>query len=71
MVNDNLFRDTKSCDNLVENEKNFSLPISFIGGHCLCPLGEVIYSDNDVFVPPDRNRVARHVIYPPLSEGSH
>ena len=52
MVSDNHFRDTESCDNLVENEKRCSFPVSFKGGHCLYPFHEIIYSDNDMFVPP-------------------
>ena len=55
MVSDNLFRNTKTHDNLVENEKICSFPVSLIGGHYLFPLREVIHSDNNVFVPPDRN----------------
>ena len=71
MVSDNHFRDIESCDNLVENEKSCSFPVSFKGGHFLYPFREIIYRDNDVFVPPSRNWVARHIIYPALSEGDH
>ena len=71
MVSENLFTNTETHDNLVENEKSRSFPISLEGGHCLCPLCKVIHSDNDIFVPPSRGWVTHHIVNPPLHEGGH
>ena len=54
MVSENIFRDTESYDNLVKNEKRRCFPVSFKGGHFLCPFCKIFNSDNDIFVPPSR-----------------
>ena len=71
VVSDNLLWNSEASDDLVENEKRCSFSVSFEGRHCRCPLGEVINNDNDIFVPPSQNWIARHVIHPPRSEGAH
>jgi hypothetical protein len=68
MISDNLTRDIKPGDNLVEYKKTCSLPIRFHGRHGFDPLGEVVDNHDNVLIPPSRSWVAINEIYSPLSE---
>ena len=71
MVSENHLGYTKSCYNLIEHEESFCFPVGFISGYYLCPFRKIVHNNNDIFVPPSRCWVARHVINPPLHEGAH
>jgi hypothetical protein len=70
MISDNITRDTKPGDNLVEHKEGCSLPIGFYGRHGLDPLSNVGDDHNNVLIPPNRSWVAIDEIYPPLGEGT-
>ena len=71
MVSDNLLWYSEMSNDLVEYKLCCHFTIGFEGRHCLFPLCEVVYIDNDIFVPPRKNWVAHHVIYPSLGEGPY
>ena len=54
-VSENILWNSEVNDDLVEHEKSYKFDVSSEGRHFLCPLSEVINTDNDIFVPPSRN----------------
>ena len=70
MVGDKLSRDTKSSDNLIENEMLGCLNVDFDHGHNLCPFHEVINNHYNMMIPPSRSWVEIHEVKPPLGEGT-
>jgi hypothetical protein len=53
MISDNLTRDTKSGDNLIEYEEGDSLPIGFNCRNVFDPLNKVVYDHDNVLIPPN------------------
>ena len=68
MVNDKLFWNAKSGDNLVEHEMRGYLTVEFKRGHILYPFREIIDSHYNVMIPPSRSWVAIPKFKPPLGE---
>jgi hypothetical protein len=50
MVSDNITRDIKPGDNLIEYKEGCSLPIKFNCRNGLVPLGKVVDNHNNVFI---------------------
>ena len=71
MVRDKLSRDTKSSDNLIENEMCACLIVSFDSGNSLFPFHEVISNHYYMMMPLGRSWVAIYKINPLLGEGTH
>jgi hypothetical protein len=71
MVSDNLPRDDEPFYYLIEEKESCSLSIIFKHWHSFDPLCEVVYSYDDIVVPPCRRRVASSVINPPLGEDTN
>ena len=65
--NDRLW-DSKSCDDVIENEKCCSFSSIVECRHRLDPFSEIIHIYNDVSMPPDRVRVTCHEVNAPLGE---
>ena len=50
MVRYQLFRDSESSDDMVEEETGSSVSLTIEGGHGFRPFGEIIDGDNDVLM---------------------
>jgi hypothetical protein len=71
MISDNRLWDSKSCDDVIENEKCCSFSSVVECRHRLGPFREIIHGYNNVSMPPDRVRVTGHEIDTPFSERSN
>ena len=71
MVSDNLLYNTEVSNDLVKHEVSSRFTFCFEGGNLLFPLGEVINSDNNIFVTPNQYWIACHIFHPPLGEETH
>jgi len=70
MVSDNLSRNTKSSDSLIEYEERCSLPIRLNCGHGLDPLGKVVDDHDNMLMPSSQSWVAINEVWPILGEGT-
>ena len=70
MISDNLSRNTKTSNNLVEKKKSCSLTIIPKSRHSLDPLRKVVYCYDNVLVTFCRRRVTSSIIHTPLCKGS-
>jgi hypothetical protein len=68
MINENLTRDYEPVYNLIEYEEGGSISIVFNYRNGLGPLSKVVYSHNNVLMPPNQSWVATHKVHPPLGE---
>ena len=69
MVSENLFRNTKVRNDLIEEKKSCCLTVIPKSGHSLDPLREVVYYYNNVLVNFIRRRVTSSIIITPLCKG--
>ena len=66
MVSDNISRDTKLSNDMIEYKMMGCLTITFNSSHILYSFRELIHDHYEVMVPPSQRWVAIHKYYPPL-----
>jgi hypothetical protein len=68
MVNDDVLRDTKSSNDMIEYEQCCSFPGIIKCRHRRDPFSEIIHDYDNVYMPPCRVRVTCHEVNSPFSE---
>jgi hypothetical protein len=70
MIKNELERYAKAGDDVVKEKMRCSVSGVVEGGHGFCPFGEVINSDNNVFVTIDEGGITSHEGDAPFTKGA-
>jgi hypothetical protein len=68
MISNNILRDTKPSNDMIEYEQCCSIPGVIKCRHHLSLFSEIIHNYNDVCMPPDRVRVTCHEVNVPFGK---